>query len=152
MEESFTRLFSKFLHRERKKRGQGEERFQRVLKKSMRMAFRLLLLAFLLLMGHWVYVRLLEDPLFRVREVEIEGCGKIGRDAIRSLILIEGAPNLFTFRLGEIAKRLEKHPWVDQVAVRKVFPHKIKVQIEERRPMAILQLEELYYIDAKGVI
>ena len=36
--------------------------------------------------------------------------------------------------------------------MRKVFPNKVKIQIEERRPIAILQLEELYYIDAKGVI
>ena len=118
----------------------------------MRIAFQLLFLSFLLFIGHWVYIRLLEDPFFRVREVEIEGCGKISREAIRSLIMIEGMPNLFTLRLDEIAKRVEKHPWVDRVALRKVFPHKVKIQIEERKPLAILQLEEFYYIDGKGVI
>ena len=118
----------------------------------MRVAFQLLLLSFFLFIGHWVYVHLLEDPSFRVREVEIEGCGKIRPEAIRSLIMIEGMPNLFALRLEEIARRVETHPWIDHLVMRKVFPNKVKVQIEERRPIAILQLEELYYIDAKGVI
>ena len=87
-----------------------------------------------------------------MREIEVEGCGKIRQEAIHSLILIEGMPNLFTVKLEEIAKGVEKHPWIDHFVMRKVFPNKIKVQIEERKPIAILQLEELYYIDAKGVI
>ncbi|OGP63966.1 MAG: hypothetical protein A2169_12465 [Deltaproteobacteria bacterium RBG_13_47_9] len=65
---------------------------------------------------------------------------------------MEGMPNLFTLKLKEVANRLVVHPWIEQVQVRKVFPNKIWIQIEERKPIAILQLEELYYIDTKGVI
>jgi cell division septal protein FtsQ len=36
--------------------------------------------------------------------------------------------------------------------VRKVFPNKLLIQIEERKPIVIIQLEELYYIDTKGEI
>ena len=151
MREGFTARFWKFFRREEKK-SKGDERFQALLKKSMRVAFQLLLLSFFLFTGHWVYVHLLEDSYFRVREVEIEGCGKIRPEAIRSLLMIEGMPNLFTVRLEEIARRVETHPWIDHFVVRKVFPHKIRVQIEERKPIAILQLEKLYYIDAKGVV
>ncbi len=122
------------------------------MKKSMGVAFQLLLLSFLFFIGHWVYVHLLEDPFFRVREIEVEGCTKIRPELIRSLIMIEGMPNLFTLRLGEIARRVETHPWIDHLVMRKVFPNKIKIHVEERRPIAILQLEELYYLDAKGVV
>jgi cell division protein FtsQ len=65
---------------------------------------------------------------------------------------MEGMPNLFTVRLRDMARRLESHPWIEEVRVRKVFPNKIWIQIKERKPIAILQLEELYYIDTKGVI
>ena len=135
-----------------RKKSQGDERFQGLLKKSVRVASQLLLLSLFLFISHWVYVHLLEDSYFRVREVEIEGCSKISQETIRSLIMIEGMPNLFALRLEEIAKGLEKHPWIDHLVIRKVFPNTVKIQIEERKPMAILQLEELYYIDAKGVI
>jgi len=137
-------------------RGKGEAtggaKFQKLLKKALRIAFQLLLVSCFLFIGHWVYVHLLGDPFFRVKEVEVEGYQKISREALLSLITIEGMPNLFTVRLRDVAKRLESHPWIDQVKVRKVFPNKIMIQVEERKPIAILQLEELYYIDQKGVI
>jgi cell division septal protein FtsQ len=123
-----------------------------MLKKAVRIAFQLLLLSFFFFIGYRVYVHLLEDPWFRVNEVEVEGNRKIPRETILSLVQIEGMPNLFTLRLKEVTQRLEGHPWIEQVKVRKVFPNKIRVQIEERKPIAILQLGELFYIDAKGVI
>ena len=122
------------------------------MKKTIRVAFQLLLLSFFLFIGHWVYVHLLGDPYFRVREVEVEGSRKIPKETLLSLTVMEGMPNLFSVNLKEVVKRLESHPWIEQVRVRKVFPNKILIQIEERKPMAIIQLEELYYIDTKGVI
>jgi cell division septal protein FtsQ len=130
----------------------GQGTFQKILKKVLRIALQLLLVSFFLFMGHWFYVHLLADPFFRVREVEVEGYRKISRETLLSLITIEGMPNLFTVRLKEIAKRVESHPWIDHVKVRKIFPNKILIQVEERKPIAILQLEELYYIDQQGVI
>jgi cell division protein FtsQ len=115
-------------------------------------AFQLLLLSFFIFIGHWVYVHLLGDPYFRVREVEVEGGRKMARETLLSLTVMEGMPNLFSVNLKEVVKRLESHPWIEQVRVRKVFPDKIFIRVEERKPMAIIQLEELYYIDTKGEI
>ncbi len=76
----------------------------------------------------------------------------IPKETLLSLTVIDGMPNLFSVKLKEVVKRLESHPWIEQVRVMKVFPHKILIQIEEKKPMAIIQLEELYYIDTKGEI
>jgi cell division septal protein FtsQ len=152
MEEAITVREEKFFRPKRLREERGRGKFQDILKKVIQAAFRSLLLFLLLFIGHTVYVHLLEDPFFRVRECEVEGNRKIPKETIQSLAGIEGMPNLFTLRLKEVAKRLESHPWVDQVRVRKVFPNKISVQIEEREPVGILPLEGLYYIDTKGVI
>jgi len=152
MDETITIREEKFFRPKKMREEGGRGRFQDILRKAIRAAFRLLFLFLLLFIGHSVYVHLLEDPIFRVREFEVEGNRKIPEETVLSLAEIEGMPNLFTLRLKEVAKRLESHPWVDQVRVRKVFPNKIAVQIEEREPVAILPLEELYYIDTKGVI
>jgi cell division septal protein FtsQ len=90
--------------------------------------------------------------MFQVREISVEGYRKIPKQALLSLVPMEEMTNLFTVRLKKIAKRFESHPWVEKVRVRKVFPHKICIQVEERKPIAILQLDELYYIDSQGVI
>ena len=142
----------KFLRPKMRREEKGGERFQRIVKKVIRMAFQLLLLSFFLLIVHWVYVHLLGDPYFRVREVEVEGGQKVNKETLLSLAAVEGMPNLFSVNLKEVVRGLESHPWIDQVRVRKVFPNKILIQIEEKKPMAIIQLEELYYIDIKGEI
>jgi len=142
----------KFLRPRRRREEKGGERFQGIVKKAIRVAFQLLLLSFFLFIGHWVYVHLLSDPYFRVREVEVEGGRKIPREVLLSLTVMEGMPNLFSVKLKDVVKRLESHPWIEQVRVRKVFPHKIVIQVEERKPMAIIQLEELYYVDTQGEI
>ena len=123
-----------------------------VIKKVMRLTFQLLVLSFFLFIGHWIYVHLLEDPYFRVREVQVEGGQKIPKETLLSLTAVEGMPNLFSVELKEVVKRLESHPWIEQVQVKKVFPNKILIQVEEKKPMAIIQLGELYYIDTKGEI
>jgi cell division protein FtsQ len=152
MEDTFTIQEERFLRPRKKWEERGGRRFQGILKKAIRAAFKLLLLFIFFFVGHHVYAHLLEDPFFRVKECAVEGIRKIPKETILSLAELEGMPNLFTLRLREAAKRLECHPWVEQVNVRKVFPNKILIQIEERKPIALLQLEELYYIDYKGVI
>jgi cell division septal protein FtsQ len=138
--------------RPKKRIEKGWEGFQRLLSKVLRGALTLLVLFLLVFMGHRVYCRLLEDPLFRIREIGVEGCGRIPQETLLSLTRLEGMPNLFTLRIKEVAKRVESHPWIEEVKISKVFPDKLLIRIEERKPIAILQLEELYYIDAKGVI
>ena len=152
MGETLTVHDGKFLRPRMRKEEKGGEEFQKIMRKAIRAAFQLLLLSFFLFIGHWIYVHLLSDSYFRVREVEVEGNRKIPKDTLLSLTVMEGMPNLFSVKLKEVVKRLESHPWIDQVRVRKVFPHKIVIQVEERRPMAIIQLEELYYIDTQGEI
>jgi cell division protein FtsQ len=152
MEETVTPRDGKFLRpRERRENGRSEA-FSTLLKKVVRVSAYLLILSFFLFLGHRVYAHLLEDPLFRVREIEIQGCQTLSQESILSLVRVEGTPNLFTVKLKEIARRLEDHPWINSVVVRKAFPGKISIWVEERKPIAIVQLEEHYYIDVKGVI
>jgi cell division protein FtsQ len=142
----------KFLRPEKRREEGGSGRFQEVLGRAVRMAFCVLFFIFILLAGYQLYVHLLEDPFFRVKKLEITGCRKIPVKTVLSLARIEGMPNLFTLPLKEISSRVEIHPWVESVNVRKIFPDRLLIHIEERKPMAILQLEEPFYIDSKGVI
>lgn len=152
MGETLTVRDGKFLRPRVRREEKGPERFLRIVKKTVRVAFQLLLFFLFLLLGHWAYVHLLGDSYFRVREVEVEGGRKIPKETLLSLTVMEGMPNLFSVRLKEVVKRLESHPWIEQVRVRKVFPDKILIQVDERKPMAIVQLEELYYVDTQGEI
>lgn len=152
MGETVTVRDGKFLRPKTRRDERGTEKTLRILKKTIRLTLQILALFLLLFVAHWVYAHLLEDPYFRVREVEVEGGRKISKEVLLSLTAMEGMPNLFSIRLKEVIKQLENHPWVEQVRVRKVFPNKIFIHIQERKPMAIIQLEDLYYIDTNGEI
>src|SRR4030067_1439478 len=132
----------KFFRPEKKREDGGGDRIQEILRRTVRMAFHILFLIFFFLAGHQLYVRLLEDSFFRVKKVEIKGRREIPEKTILSLARIEGMPNLFTLPLKEISGRVEVHPWVESVNVRKVFPDRGLTHIEGRKPMAIHQLED----------
>ncbi len=142
----------KFFRPKRKEIERVGEKLHGWLKKSIRIAFQLLLLALSLLVGHHLYLSLSEDSFFHLKEIEIRGCQKIEEKSLHSLLGLEGRPNLFTISLKEICKKVSSHPWVEEVRVRKVFPDRLVIEIKERKPVAILQLDELYYLDSKGVI
>jgi cell division protein FtsQ len=142
----------RFFRPARAEEAKGGEKFQRLLKKVFRAALQLLVFSFFLFLAHRVYGLMLDAPFFQVREVQVEGCETVPRETFLSLIRMEGMPNLFTVRLKDVAQAVEAHPWVEEVGARKIFPGKIVIRVKERKPIAILQLEDLYYIDAKGVI
>jgi cell division septal protein FtsQ len=152
MGESGTVERERFFRPEKKIEGPGGEKYRKVLKKTIQVSSALLIISFLVFFSHQAYTQLLANPSFRVRDIQIRGCGKIARESLLSLASIEGMPNLFTVRVKDIGKRLESHPWIEGVGVRKVFPNRIMIEVQERKPIAIIQLEDLYYIDAKGVI
>jgi len=152
MGESGTVERERFFRPEKKTEGPGGEKYRKVLKKAIQVSSALLIISFLVFFSHQAYTQLLANPSFRVRDIQVRGCGKIAKESLLSLASIEGMPNLFTVRVKDIGKRLESHPWIEGVGVRKVFPNRIMIEVQERKPIAIIQLEDLYYIDAKGVI
>jgi cell division protein FtsQ len=152
MDDSVKPQEEKFFRPKQRREVRGGERSQRILRKTIRATSTLLLLSCLLFLGHRVYAHLLENPSFRVRQVELRGCQKVGQETLLSLASIEGMPNLFTLRLKDVARRLESHPWIERVSIQKAFPNKVVIEVKERRPIAIVQMGELYYIDENGVI
>jgi len=149
--ESITIRDGRFL-RLKNRREEGGEGFRNILRNLTRWTLRLLILSSLFFGGHWIYLHLLEDPLFQVKEVELRGGRRITEKELFSLMSIKGRMNIFSVNLREIGERLGGHPWIEEIKMIKIFPNKILIEIEERRPIAIIQLDEPYYIDKKGMI
>lgn len=128
------------------------EGFHSFLGKSSRLALYLLVLSLFVYGGHRLYTHLREDSVFALKEVEIRGGERLSEGQLLGILRVGERSDLLTMELSEISKRLQAHPWIEEVKMEKVFPHKLSVQIVERKPIAILQMEEPYYVDAKGVI
>jgi cell division protein FtsQ len=93
-----------------------------------------------------------ENRYFFVREIQVRGGEKVGGDEIVAMAGLKHGMNLWKIEPGTIEKKVAKHPWVRRVLVRREFPRRVVIEVEERAPKAIVALGQLYYVDADGVI
>ena len=93
-----------------------------------------------------------ENPYFSVREIQVRGGEKIGGKEIVAMAGLKQGMNLWKIEPAAIEKKVAKHPWVRRVLVRREFPRRVVIEVEERAPKAIAALGKLYYVDADGVV
>ncbi|MCC6767085.1 MAG: FtsQ-type POTRA domain-containing protein [Deltaproteobacteria bacterium] len=92
-----------------------------------------------------------DHPYFAVSEIVVTPTTHVRPGA-----LLESAdlrPGLSLWRLDPdaLAARLEAHPWIRRAMVRREFPRRLVVDVVERKPVAILYLDQLYYVDTTGL-
>lgn len=102
--------------------------------------------------GAAVYSWLGHSRLFSVRDIDMNRCAYVTRDEVAGIL--SGVPqgNIWSLSSRDIGRRLLSHPWVRSVSVRKAFPDRLVVRIEERKPLAMVNLDALYYVDDQGTI
>jgi cell division protein FtsQ len=94
----------------------------------------------------------LENPYFSVREIQVRGGDKVNGNEIVALAGLRQGMSIWSLDLPAIEKQIAKHPWVRRVLVRREFPRRVVIDVEERMPKAIVALRTLYYVDADGVV
>lgn len=94
----------------------------------------------------------LASPRFQLKEVVVEaGTPRIPMESLRaSVAAFEGA-NLVLLPLDSVEAALRRNPWVDTVEVEKQLPDRLRIEVTERRPVALLVSSGgLVYADEKG--
>jgi cell division protein FtsQ len=92
------------------------------------------------------------SPLFSLREIEMEPCAHVTKEDVRSAVGGAGDRNLFSLSPAAAGKRLQQHPWVRSVWLRKAYPDTLVVRVEERVPLAMVNFDALYYVDGEGKV
>lgn len=93
-----------------------------------------------------------ENAYFFVREIQVRGGDKVGGNEIVAMAGLRHGMNIWRINPDAIEKKVAKHPWVRRVLVRRDFPRRVVIEVEERTPKAIVALGRLYYVDADGVL
>lgn len=92
------------------------------------------------------------SPEFHLQALEVKGLRLLhGADILAASGLREGQ-NLFLLDLPRIAGSIEELPWVRRVYLERRPPDRLRVQVEERRRLAWIRLDQLYGIDEDGVL
>lgn len=102
--------------------------------------------------GAAVYSWLGHSRLFAVRLVDMNPCAHVTREEVLGILGAGTGGNIWTLSTEEIGRRLRSHPWIRTVSVRKAFPDRLVVRIEERVPRAMVNLDRLWYVDDLGTM
>lgn len=76
-------------------------------------------------------------PIFPIREVKVEGqLAHVNREQIKLIVVKHLKGNFFTLNLEKTRDAFEKLPWARNVSVRRRWPDKLDVSIEEHQALA----------------
>ena len=105
------------------------------MKKSVKVLILLFLLAGIMFFGK----RFIDTDYFKVQEVLVEGQSNLlKQDIVAQLEQMKGK-NIVYLNTSEIENRIKTDIRVKKVSVKKLFPSKIEVILEERKPYAYVK-------------
>lgn len=99
--------------------------------------------------GLWIYYTGVR--IFPIRDVVFMGNKHIIDIELRSLAGVKPGDSLFALSARTVSDRLARSPWIKSVSIRKVYPDKILIKVNEAAPFAILQMKgNTFLIDENG--
>jgi len=129
------------------------EREARLTVRRRRSRFRSLIwlaLVALILMG---LVGVYRSSLFTVEHVEVVGAMRRTADEIRVRAQVPPDATLLRFPADEVVQHVLEDPWIADVSVTRDFPDTMVITVSERKPSALVDLVEHYWlVDNDGYV
>jgi cell division protein FtsQ len=76
-------------------------------------------------------------PRFAIRDVHVEGAGRLVREDVLATADIKKGQNLFSLDVARAERALLRSPWISSARVTRRLPGTVRIQIAERQPRAI---------------
>lgn len=99
------------------------------------------------------YNRLVSGDYFALKTLEIQGNSRLSsREILETADLVSGG-NTLALSIDAVEDSLSRHPWVEEVSVKRVLPGTLIIGIREKVPAFwVLHEGTLHYADARGVL
>ncbi len=143
---------NKKVRQNRRKEQKKSLNWRKMLTHGLRAGVALFSVTMLLVGGFFITQLLLASDLFKIDQIEVQGNGRLTAQQVEALSDIELGVNTFSLELDLIGRKIEENSWVEKADVRRIFPRQVVIDIKERRPVAIINLGYLYYLDDQGEI
>jgi len=85
-------------------------------------------------------------------EIEIKGAVTISAETYHDFLVPVLGTSIHDLDTRNMSLLLESHPFVHAARISKIFPHKVIVEIIERKPIALLNMNPMLFIDEEGVV
>jgi cell division protein FtsQ len=105
----------------------------------------------LALVGAWAaWQRVFASEKLRVGHLEVKGNQFLSEGEVRELIGPAVGENILALDIEGLKSRLRASPWVADATVTRTLPDTLRVEIHERVPLALAELDRLYLMDEDG--
>jgi len=121
--------------------------------RSARLVLALQAIAVLILMaaGTWTaYRRIASSERLRVHRLEVSGTHFLSEGEVRELLGPAVGEHILTLDIEALGARLRSSPWVEDATVTRALPDVLRVQVRERIPLALAEVDRLYLMDSEG--
>lgn len=94
------------------------------------------------------------SPMFNIKEIVVEDNEVISEEKIISLSGVTVDENIFRISKSSIRKNVESEPYIESVNVKRVFPNRLEIIVEERVPRFLVEYTDgkYIYIDKNGYV
>jgi len=107
----------------------------------------------LLSFGVWtISQRVLTSERLRVDRVEVQGSHFLSEGEVRELLGPAVGENILFLDIAALKLRLRSSPWVADATVIRTLPNVVRVEIRERVPLALAEVDRLYLMDGDGAL
>jgi len=98
------------------------------------------------------YSRVMAAERLKVAHLEVRGSHFLSEADVRDLLGPALGENILSLDIAELTSRLRSSPWVAEATVARSLPDTLRVQVKERAPLALAEVERLYLMDGEGVL
>ena len=89
---------------------------------------------------------------FAIREIDIDGNEQLEEIDVRRAAGLQIGSNIFEVSAEEARNHLLRHPWVEDATVVRKLPGRVRIDVVERTPVALVALDQLYLVSDKGAV
>jgi cell division septal protein FtsQ len=119
---------------------------------ALRRVIAVAMLGALIVAALYVYDYLTTAESFAITEVELRGLARIEDGDLRGKLADLEGENILLAQLELYEERLEMHPRVESVSMKRIIPDKIRCTVREREPVALLFADRFLEIDRHGMV
>lgn len=94
----------------------------------------------------WAVPRITSHPYFATT-IEMDGNRRLSRSEVLEWAQLHDGMSVWDAAPSVVRARLQSHPWIERVHVQRDLPNRLMLRVQERRPVAIARLDQLYYVD-----
>ena len=110
------------------------------------------LLATTVYIGFAAHKFAITSSFFNIKEIQIQGIQRLKYDDVLKGSGIIKETNIFKTDLNQVVSKLKEEPWIKEISVYQKLPDKIRIDIRERIPVALVNINNLYILDTEAVI